>query len=995
MKVYPDDLFDVWPGDTEPVGRPADSPLAQAFSELRAEAGRELEAIVVGARGLAPDEDGFDTLYRRGHVVAGLVAVAGIPKAAHVLALLDAALDLARTLGTFRRHGLDYVVHVLADNARAVLEELDRAGRCALDLRDLIGECAGYLRGPLARHGAVPLRAGEEAAPAAPEAEASPPWPDAAGETPPPSVGPTAPAGASPPMAPVPEADGPEELDIPSDRVGLVGDFCEESRDNLERIGERLIELESAPDPARIVNDLFRAVHTIKGGARMLRLRKLEALAHVLEASLDEVRRRGRGVTPALVDLLLEGRRALEEMVGEVASSGPVRTRIGPLLAALAAPAGGHGRPPAAPAPPSWPGTDLGVSPAQGAPAGAGGMRPAVRAPETIRIAAEKLDAVLNTAAEIFISQMRLRGELGAMEGAIGDLRSILGLAGAVEAGALERRMRESVRTLEPELRALAAAGSSSPSQMAAFLDRFARRVAGLLAGPGGSEETSLHVLAVEETRSRLLRTAAHLDQLGSRLQRGAMSFRMVPIATLFARFPTQVRSIARQLGKSARVETSGEDTQLDKVLVTHLGDPFLHLLRNAIDHGLEPPEERRARGKPETGLIRLRAGYQGSQVVVEVEDDGRGIDVERVRARAVERGLVDAARAGSLAPAEVLAFIFEPGLSTVARVSELSGRGVGMDVVRSAVNEVQGSIAVDTRPGAGTRVTIHLPLTLALIQIVLVGEGAHQFAFPLLSLGEILTVKRRDLIRLPAETVCRYRGRTLPVTTLSGILGFPPGPWAGEEQFLVILADGDRQVGVLVDAIAGRQEVLIKNLGRLVKKAPFVMGCTILPDGQLALILNPREIVTAASGARRPRGEVLAEEDPRHHARAAHTVLVVDDSPIQQKQLQAIVARAGYAVDIAQNGFDALKHVRRKRYSAFLVDVFMPLMDGLEFVERLRALPDSAPVFLVTGHRGGLDVPRAEALGVDGWFDKPVAPDALVAALDSRCLSGGAPARA
>jgi two-component system chemotaxis sensor kinase CheA len=980
VKPYPAELFDVWAGDVGPVELAATSPFAAAFSELRDEAVRELDAIVAGARGLPLDADGFDRLYRRGHVIAGLAAVANLPKAAHLLALLDTALDLARTLRTFRRQSLDYVVHLLADNVRTVLADLDRGGQCALDLTDLVNECASYLRGALAEGAAPPppLEARADEPPAPPGPAGHPAAEAATGAAAPPTI----------------DGDGPEELEIPGDKVGLISDFCEESRENLERIGQRLIELEVAPEPASIVNDLFRAVHTIKGGARMLRLRKVEALAHELETSLDQVRRRSRGVTPELVDLLLEGRSALGQMVSEVASRGPIRTRIGPLLASLAASAAGDGPRAAVPAPAGATPTEPSLPAPPGEPAPVATGLAAAGAPETIRIATEKLDDVLNTASEIFINRIRLKGELGVMDTAIRDLKKAVEHVGRIDARAIERSVHESVRALEAELRALAAS-RRSPSRTATVLDQFTRRLASLLTSPAGAQDTTLHVLSVEDIRNRLLKTVEHLDQLSSRLQQGAMSFRMVPISALFGRFPTQVRSIARPLGKSVRLEVSGEDTQLDKVLINHLADPFLHLLRNAVDHGIEPPDERRARGKAEAGLIRLRAFYQGSHVVVEVEDDGRGIDSERVLARAIERGLVDAPRAASLPPSEVLAFIFEPGFSTVARVSELSGRGVGMDVVRTAVNEVQGSIALDTRPGQGTRVTIRLPLTLAVIRIVLVEEGGHRFALPLLNVDEILTVQRRDFTRLAAETVYRHRGRTLAVTTLSRTLGFPSSPFAGQQLFLVVLSEGDREVGVLVDAIAGRQEVLIKSLGRVIKKLRFAMGCTILSDSRLVLILNPREIVAASSAARRGGGDALAEETAAHRARRGHTVLVVDDSPIQQTDLRTILSRAGYAVDIAPNGFEALKRVRQKRYSAFLVDVFMPLMDGLEFVERLRRVPDSAPVFFVTGHRDALDVARGEGLGVQGWFDKPVAPDLLVAALDSRCLADGEPARA
>jgi two-component system chemotaxis sensor kinase CheA len=494
-------------------------------------------------------------------------------------------------------------------------------------------------------------------------------------------------------------------------------------------------------------------------------------------------------------------------------------------------------------------------------------------------------------------------------------------------------------------------------------------------------------LLSIEEIRKRLQKNVEHLEQLSSRLQTGAMSFRMVPIAQLFDRFPTQVRDMARQLGKKVRLEVSGADTELDKVMINQLTDPLLHILRNSIDHGIEVPEDRVAKGKPEAGHVALRAFYHGSHAVIEVRDDGKGIDAERVLAKAIERGLVDADKAAGLTRQEVLEFVFEPGLSTAEKVSTVSGRGVGMDVVKTAITQVQGNITIDSTVGEGTTIRMKLPLTLAVVGILLVRERAQQFAFPIQHVDEILTVTLGEIRRVSENTIFNHRGTTLPVTTLSNILEFPPSLFTEREVSLVILSEGDKKVGVLVDEVLGRQEVLIKNLGRLIKKAPFVMGCTILSDSRLVLILNAWEIVNAR--VRKPLAALAPTTAREQGRRKQHSILVVDDSAIQRNHLSSILSQAGYTVEVAENGFEGLKRLRTRRHAAFCVDAVMPLMDGFEFIERLRRLPGlgDSPVLLITGRPTGTERDRAAILGVREYFEKPVDPDQLVQTLDRVCL--------
>jgi two-component system, chemotaxis family, sensor kinase CheA len=999
-------LFSAWPGDAGRVERPH-GPFDELVTDLlvgvEVELGAAVERAASPAREGSDEEDALDRLYRRGQRLAGLAALFGVPKLDHLLALLAVTLDVGRHLRGFERFSLAYVVRLLAGSTRQVAEEFRASGASAQELEDVVQECSGYIRRALAELAPEPPSA---AAPAPATPAFREPLPAAVPE---PGTAPAPILAAAPPLPearPSPFDDGPEELNIPSDKIGLISDFCEEARENIERIGRALIELERSSQPAEIVNELFRAFHTVKGGSRMLRIAKMERLGHALESCLEKVRAGSRAISPALVDTLLAGRDVLAEMVEQVASRGPVRARMAPVLALL----DGFEDPtaeaavsvPVSPAPVAatapQPVPPFATSAAAAEPELVRAAAPRGESPgETIRIATEKLDAVLNTASEIFISRIRIQNETHAMGAGIRELSEALARGGLRQnEDEFERRRRRDERMLQ-DVRDVVAGRDHSREQLLRCLERVSERLAAKGVAHDGtlSDETGFQVLSLEQIRKRLEKNVEHLEQLSSRLQNGAMSFRMVPIASLFSRFPTQVRSLARQLGKTVRLDIEGEDTQLDKVLIGHLADPLLHLLRNSLDHGLESASERLAAGKPETGRILLRASYQGSYAVIEIADDGRGIDTKKVLARAIERGLVDSARASQLELPEILAFIFEPGFSTAEKVSEMSGRGVGMDVVRSSIHQIQGTVALESEVGQGTRVTIRLPLTLAVIWIVLVEEGPHRFAFPLLDVNEIVKIHKSEITQLSSGSVCSYRGKTLPLSTLSSLLGFPPSRFPSDEVSLVILSEGGRQVGIVVEAVVGRQEVLIKNLGGFIRKVPFVIGCTILSDSRLVLILNPREVLVSATSSQMAQ-VVHMQDDAAQDARHGATILVVDDSPIQRKHLRGVLEGAGYAVTITANGFEALKQVGKRHFAAALVDIVMPLMDGFEFVEKTRQLRDGAglPVFFVTSRRNQEDRERARLLGALDYFEKPVDPAALIQALD-QCRLAHAPAAA
>jgi two-component system chemotaxis sensor kinase CheA len=800
----------------------------------------------------------------------------------------------------------------------------------------------------------------------------------------------------------IPFNDEPEPLNVPLDKVGMISDFYEENAEILGNFANLLIELETAADPRAVVNDLFRMIHTVKGGARLLNIKKLECLAHAMENLLDLIRQDRIPVSSEAVDLLLDCKGGLSEMLEETASRGPFATRIRPYVQRLQALIAG-GPAATAPAAAAAPSPGAAVAPAATpAPAAAAPVRsaPATAAAsekdraknaESLRVSSEKLDEVLNTASEIFIGRIRFQNEITAIQNFIKSFKSTLDRASELERSRILTKLDLYVPEFAKELKRVndpgGPAGRLPENRVASLLSQMVTR---LLPDNSGTEmslqeELNLNYLTIEEIQKNLQKNLETLEQLSTRLQNGAMSFRMVPISNLFERFPLQLRDLARTVGKKIRVDIIGGDTELDKVLINKLADPLLHMLRNSIDHGIEAPAERLRLGKPETGTITLETYYHGSYAVIEIRDDGKGIDTARVLAKAMEKGLVPEHRQGKLSDAEIMELIFLPGFSTNDRVTELSGRGVGMDVVKTAINQLHGTVETDSRLGEGTRFRLKLPLTLAIVKILLVQESSYQFALPILNIEALITVRRQDINRIENRLIHNYQGQTIPVASLSTILDFPQSHFQNDKLQMVVLNENNRLTGILVDTVLGRQEILIKNLGRFLKKAPFVMGCTILRDSRLVLILDPRQIVESVKQSGGMKLEAAAPVVRGGQTR--HTVLIVDDSAIQRDNLKTILKNTEYHVETAENGFDALKACRNKTYSAFCVDILMPLMDGYEFVERLRkiAIYQSVPVFMITGK--DVDLPRIASLNVTQVFRKPVDGDELISNLNSRLL--------
>lgn len=629
--------------------------------------------------------------------------------------------------------------------------------------------------------------------------------------------------------------------------AALLEIFRDETAERLDRVVETLLAVEAGQASAEAVDALFRDVHSIKGNAGMVGFEEARALAHAMEDLLEPARERG-ALDAELADPLLRATDAIRRVVAgepEVAE------------AALRELATAHRDP---------------EGPAESASAAKPSAQPegGPVASSSIRVAAEKVDRLLDSVGEAVLQHRRVDYVLGANGGQAG------------EAAAEE-------------------------------LDRGARL----------------------------------LDEL----QHAAIEMRTLPLSSIAGAFPRAVRDLARQEGKEARLEMSGVDTQLDRTILDGISETITHLLTNAVVHGLEAPEERERAGKPREGRIHLAAHQRGGLVAIEVNDDGAGVSAEVAR---------EAARAGSLV--DVLA---RAGFSTAAAVTQSAGRGVGLDAVKARVESLGGTLELDSAPGAGMRVTLLLPLTLALLRVLLVERGGRPFGLPLAAVAEARAVEGR--MWLAGRASIEVRGASVPLADLAELTGMP-APALGEEPPALVVSAGGARLAAACDRVLGEQELVVKSLGPVLAATPGLLGAAILGDGQVALILDPAWLVRRPGAAAAGNGRAPAP------AEAGRTILVVDDQFTVREIQRSILEAAGYRVKTAQDGREALEAISGDGAIDLVVtDVQMPRMDGFQLLEAIRADPDhgSLPVVVVTSQAGEDDRRRGAEAGADAYMVK------------------------
>ncbi|MBI4495182.1 MAG: hybrid sensor histidine kinase/response regulator [Chloroflexi bacterium] len=782
------------------------------------------------------------------------------------------------------------------------------------------------------------------------------------------------------------------------ERQELLAVFSAEIEERVRTLNQLALGLErgegDAGARAEVFEALFREAHSLKGAARAVELDDIERLAHALESTLDQARTRDLQPPQAWFDAVFRGmdtfsalhRSALEGdgspppewtdiLAGlEGTQAEPTAPREATALATRPEHLPSLALAPATPAAPPAPMPVHGLATAASAPAvrGEAGGRAAL---ESVRVAVSKLDALLAQAGELAVTDIRIKQRL----------RELLELDQGLDNWCREWRSARGLRT--NLLRAVEQAdglGGSLVRELQAYLELAER-----------AEQRALAVVQqVGEIATQLRQDTAQLGLVTQAIEEEVMAVRMLPVSTVFGPFERMVRDLSHGQAKEVCLVLEGTETEIDRKILEQLRDPLMHMLRNAVDHGIESPDERQARGKPRTGTIRLAAAQRGGAIELELEDDGGGLDPSRLRQSAVRKGLLSEDQAAALDDRSAMELIYHPGFSTRTTVTETSGRGVGMDVVRENVERLNGHIAIRSVLGRGTQFTLSLPLTLATARALLVEQSGQLFAIPSSLVERSARVQERQLVSLEGCRAVQIGEHPVPIVELADVLEQPRGsPTSqgspGWRPFLV-LAHGDRRVALLADRLMVEQEIVIKRLSWPLRRVRNVSGAAVLGSGQTVVILNPVDMVKTAwkligTGARRVSAEVVAATPERRRPR----LLVVDDSLTTRTLIRTILDAAGYDTAVAADGAEALSMVRAAPVDLIVSDVDMPRMDGFALTAEIRRDEKlrQTPVVLVTSLETREHRERGVAVGADAYVVKSGFDQAQLLATIGRLL--------
>ena len=746
------------------------------------------------------------------------------------------------------------------------------------------------------------------------------------------------------------------------DRSAFIATFREEAAEHLQRLNEGVIALETDPHDRDLVEQMLRDAHTLKGSGRMVGLIEVSDVAHRLEDVMVLIRDGRLGFSADMSDVFFEALDTivhLADRAGEPAGPDVDSTGVCGRLAALTT-GGGRGAEAA-----SAPGSHAGIGTAEAPTADDAGLdaleydaglsaleaaSEATRDEETLKVAemttfrvrTGQVDTLLNTVSEAVIAQIKQEERAGRLKALAARTRA------SSHAWAAVRDQVERLVTMEAE------ASSSLASALAAFEQQFVSQ---------GSELVEL----AKGHGDDLARSSTVIGELQER----AMELRMLPVSTIFAAYPRAVRDLARDAGKQIELVMEGGHTRLDKKVLEEIADPLVHLMRNAVDHGIEPPEVRLAAGKPAQGTVRLAARQEGDHIIIEVADDGAGIDPDRIRATAVRRGYLLEAEARAMPDDQARYLVFESGFTTSPIITEISGRGVGLDVVRRFIVErLKGSLDVESVIGGGTTFRVRIPLTLAIIRALLLRASGRTFALPTASVEETLSVASGEVECLEGREVIRGKRGVVPLVHLADVLGLDV-PDRPERLHIAIVGQSSVSIGFVVDAFDGEQQVVLKTLGSHLRYVDNIAGATILGAGDIVPILDVPRLVANARSKASSHVRLSATDSARRRR-----VLICEDSFTTRELERSIFEAAGYEVEVATDGAAGLGRLQcGADVDAVVTDVQMPNMDGFELSRAIKADErlQRLPVVIVTSLEREEEKLAGIEAGADAYITKSV----------------------
>jgi len=769
----------------------------------------------------------------------------------------------------------------------------------------------------------------------------------------------------------------------------IMEDFLVEAFEMIEQLDQDLVELESNPDDLELLNKIFRVAHTIKGSGSFLNLDILTKLTHHMEDVLNKARKGELKITPDIMDVILESVDMMKALLENIRDAGTDVT------------------------------DDI-----------------------VIESVVLKLDAISNGKSPENIDDLKIKNNNSEIEVVNDDSDDELTeedyanmspdeieseIERLIKQRAEEDRARREAKKnkkkaeedkkeetkKEETKKEVVKKSNTTPKKETSTKPSNDKKKSSVPAKKVSTVEQTIRVdvhrldnlmnligeLVLSKNRlikiyndveeryegehflDELNQVVSSISIVTTDLQIAVMKTRMLQIGKVFNKFPRVIRDLSRELGKKVNLIIKGEETELDKSIIEEIGDPLMHMIRNSVDHGIESPEERVANGKPETGIVELKAYNEGNQIVIEITDDGNGMDPDILKSKALEKGLISEKEADIMSDKEAFMLIFKAGFSTASKVTNVSGRGVGMDVVKTNVEKLNGIIEIDSVQGKGSVFKIKIPLTLAIIQALLVTAQEELFAVPLANVIETVRITMEDISTVEGKSVLKLRDEILPLVNMSDIFKIEKILGLNQYLYVVVLGVGASKVGLIVDGLIGQEEIVIKSLGEYLKGIKGIAGATIRGDGKVTLIVDVAALMQLAKETHSHTTiSPIAEAKKKKEKPSDYVVLVIDDSNTDRKIMKKAIEALGFTIKEATNGEEALAIIKSVDIDAALVDIEMPKMDGYTLAQEIRKYNrfKNLPLIAVTSRTTKSDRVRGVEVGMNEYITKPYTPEYL-----------------
>lgn len=774
------------------------------------------------------------------------------------------------------------------------------------------------------------------------------------------------------------------------DMQEIMEDFLIEAFEMVEQLDQDLVELENNPEDLDLLNRIFRVAHTIKGSSSFLNFDVLTHLTHNMEDVLNKARRGELKITPDVMDVILESIDLMKALLSVIRDNGTDANSgidVSDCVKRLQAISKGEAIDEATAESPSTEAAP--TQEAQQANTESSSTESAESAsadseeePDYANMSPEEVEAEIARLLAKRQEEDKKRRQEKKQEEA--------------QAKATEQKAAPAAAPAAKAAPKAEAGGQKAPSVAVEptvrvdvkRLDHLMNLIGELVLGKnrliriyGDVEERYDGEKFLEE----LNQVVSSISTVTTDLQLAVMKTRMLPVGKVFSKFPRMVRDLSRELGKNIDLIISGEETELDKSIVEEIGDPLIHIIRNSCDHGIEVPDVRKANGKSEVGKVELKAYNEGNHIVIEIKDDGKGLDAEMLKKKAIEKGLINERDAENMSEKEAFGIIFRPGFSTAASITNVSGRGVGMDVVKTNVEKLNGIIEIDSELGVGTTQKLKIPLTLAIMQALLVGVQEEYYAIPLSSVLETVRVSQEEIYTVDGKSVLRLRDEVLSLVRLADIFKVDSVLESLNEVYVVIIGLAEQKIGVIVDYLIGQEEVVIKSLGYYLKGTEGIAGATVRGDGKITLIADVAAMMDMAKDVKVSVNNLISQSTAAKakNSPSDYIVLAIDDSTTDRTIMKKCLKPLGVTVLEASNGLEGLEIVKSGDHDldAVLVDIEMPRMDGYTFASEVRKYNrfKNLPLIAVTSRTSKTDRMRGVESGMTEYITKPYTPEYLL----------------